>query len=69
MIKSTDDLLGKLKKDEPTSDNRLFRLSVIAYEIGDLHRSIIYAERFKNDQKMMIGHLANGKLALADSLA
>lgn len=63
-----DKLLAELKKNEPTSDNQFFRLSIIAYEMGDLHRSIVYAERFKNDPKIRAGHLANGRLALADAL-
>ena len=41
----------------------------MAYEIGDLNRSIAYAERFRNDEKTRIAHLANGKLAMADVLA
>lgn len=68
-IYEVDKLLEKLKRDEPTSDNQFFRLAIMAYEIGDLNRSIVYAERFKNDEKIRAGHLANGKLALADLLA
>lgn len=63
-----DKLLIELKKNEPTSDNQFFRLAIIAYEMGDLNRSIVYAERFKNDEKARIAYLANGKLALADAL-
>lgn len=63
-----DRLLIELKKNEPTSDNQFFRLAILAYEMGDLNRSIVYAERFKNDEKARIAHLANGKLALADAL-
>jgi len=67
-IDEVDKLLEELKRNEPTSDNLFYRLSIIAYEIGDLHRAIVYAERFKDDPKMRTGHLANGKLALADAL-
>lgn len=67
-IDEIDRLLRALKKNEPTNDNKFFRLSIIAYEIGDLHRSVIYAERFKSDEKIRIGYLAHGKLALADAL-
>ena len=63
-----DKLLVDLKNNEPTSDNQFFRLAILAYEMGDLNRSIVYAERFKNDEKTRIAHLANGKLALADIL-
>lgn len=63
-----DKFLTKLKRNEPSSDNKLFRLSIIAYEIGDLHRAIAYAARFKDDEKAKIAYLANGKLALADAL-
>lgn len=62
-----DRLLFELKRNEPGSDDQFFRLSIIAYEIGDLHRSVVYANRFK-DEKMRIAHLAHGKLALADAL-
>jgi hypothetical protein len=63
-----DKFLEELKRNEPSSDNKLFRLSIIAYEIGDLHRAIAYAARFKDDDKAKIAYLANGKLALADAL-
>lgn len=67
-IGGIDRLLEELKRNEPSSDNKFFRLSIIAYEMGDFHRSIVYAERFKDDEKARIAHLANGKLALADAL-
>lgn len=60
--------LAELKKNEPTSDNQFFRMCIASYEFGDLHRSIVYSERFKNDPKIRSAHLANGKLALADLL-
>ena len=68
MISDIEKLLVELKKNEPTSDNQFFRLAIIAYEIGDLNRSIAFAERFRNDEKTRIAHLANGKLAMADVL-
>jgi hypothetical protein len=68
-VNDVDKLLIQLKKNEPTSDNEFFRLAIIAYEMGDLNRSIVYAERFRNDEKARIAHLANGKLAMADVLA
>jgi len=67
-IGGIDKLLTELKRSEPSSDNRLFRLAIIAYEIGDLYRSIVYATRFKDDEKVRLAHLANDKLALADVL-
>lgn len=67
-IVEVDKLLKELKKNEPTSDNLFYRLSIIAYEMGDLHRAVAYAERFKNDPKIRTGYLADGKLALADTL-
>ncbi len=67
-IGDIDKLLAELKRNEPSSDNKLFRLSIIAYEIGDLHRAIAYSTRFKDDEKARIAYLANGKLALADAL-
>ena len=67
-IDEVDKLLKILKKNEPTSDNLFYRLSIIAYEIGDLHKAVVYAERFKNDPKIRASYLANGKLAMADSL-
>lgn len=36
--------------------------------MGGLNRSIVYAERFRDDKKARIAYLANGKLALADIL-
>lgn len=68
-LDSIDQLLSELKKNEPSSDDKFFRLSIVAYEIGDLHRAIVYANRFKDDKRMRIAHLAYGKLALADALA
>lgn len=67
-VSDVDKLLIQLKKNEPTSDNQFFRLAILMYEMGDLNRSIVYAERFKDDEKARIAHLANGKLALADAL-
>lgn len=66
-IGDIDQFLSELKKNEPSSDDQFFRLSIIAYEIGDLHRAVVYANRFK-DERMRIAHLAHGKLALADAL-
>jgi hypothetical protein len=63
-----DQFLSELKKNEPSSDDQFFRLSIVAYEIGDLHRAVVYANRFKDDEKMRVAHLAHGKLALADAL-
>jgi hypothetical protein len=40
-----------------------FRLSVIAYELGDLHRDIVFMVRFPSEKA---AHLANAKLSLAD---
>ncbi len=60
--------LAELKRNEPTSDNQFFRMSIIGYELGDLHRAIVYSQRFKNDEKIKMSHLANGKLAMADLL-
>lgn len=68
IICDIDQFLSELKKNEPSSDDQFFRLSIIAYEIGDLHRAVVYANRFKDDEKMRIAHLAHGKLALADAL-
>lgn len=67
-IKDIGELLIELKRNEPTSDNQFFRLAILAYEIGDLNRSIVYAERFRDDEKARIAHLAHGKLAMADAL-
>lgn len=67
-LDNVDRLLSELKNNEPSSDDQFFRLSIIAYEIGDLHRAMVYANRFKDDEKMRIAHLAHGKLALADAL-
>lgn len=69
-------VLAELKKNEPTSDNKFFRLSIIAYEFGDLNRAIVYANRFNESNKTQYGSkwkdpdgiLAEGKLALADML-
>lgn len=67
-LEDIDKFLKELKRNEPSSDNKLFRMSIIAYEIGDLHRAIAYAIRFKDDEKAKAAYLANGKLALADAL-
>ena len=68
IISDIDEGLIELKGNEPTSDNQFFRMSIIGYELGDLHRAIAYSARFKDDEKMRIAHLANGKLAMADLL-
>jgi hypothetical protein len=74
--KKIDGVLRVLKSREPTSDNEFFRLGIITYELGDLARAIVYAERFKNSEKVMFRNgfkdknviLAEGKLAMADLL-
>jgi len=68
IVSDIDKGLIELKGNEPTSDNQFFRMSIIGYELGDLHRAIVYATRFKDDKKMRTAHLANGKLAMADLL-
>lgn len=40
-----------------------FRLSVISYELGDLHRDIAFSIRFPQEKA---AHMANAKLSLAD---
>ncbi len=68
--------LRELKKNEPTSDNELFRLAIINYELGDLNRAIVYANRFRDSDKALFRDgfkneeaiLAEGKLAMADLL-
>lgn len=67
---SIDNKLKELKRLEPTSDNPFFRLAIIGYEIqkafGSLEHSIVYAERFKNDEKSRKSHLKNAQLELGD---
>jgi len=71
-----NEALRALKSGEPTSDNELFRMNIIMYELGDLARAIVYAERFRNSDKVMFRNgfkdkntiLAEGKLAMADLL-
>lgn len=71
-----ESMLQELKKNEPTSDNLFFRTNIIMYEFGDLCRSIVYAERFKNTDKPLFRNgfkdnstiLAEGKLAMADMI-
>ena len=65
--------LQELKNNEPTSDNLFFRTNIIMYEFGDLCRSIVYAERFKNNKTLFRDGFKNtntilseGKLAMAD---
>lgn len=48
--KSIDDVLRYLKSQEPNSNNLFFRNSIIGYEWGDLQRSIVYSERFSNNE-------------------
>jgi len=68
--------LQKLKNNEPTSDNLFFRTNIIMYEFGDLCRSIVYSERFKNNNKTLFRNgfkdtnviLSEGKLAMADMI-
>lgn len=64
----TDNLLRELKKNEPTSDNRQFRINIITYELGDLARAIVYADRFRNDEKQFKIRMADAKLAISDVL-
>jgi NTP pyrophosphatase (non-canonical NTP hydrolase) len=42
-----------------------FRLSVITYELGDLHKDIVFMHRFPKEKE---AHKANAKLSLADML-
>jgi len=69
-----DTKLKILKSQEPNSDNLFFRLAIIGYEWGDLQRSIVYAERFRNKLLFRDGFkdksiiLSEGKLAMADML-
>jgi len=68
--------IKELKKNEPTSDNEFFRTNIIMYEFGDLCRAIVYAQRFKNSDKIMFRDgfkncdtiLSEGKLAMADMI-
>jgi hypothetical protein len=74
--KQIDTVLRDLKSNEPTSDNEFFRMNIIMYELGDLSRALVYAERFRNTDKVMFRDgfkdkntiLAEGKLAMADLL-
>ena len=65
-----DETLRQLKRLEPTSDNPFFRLAIIGYEIGkafaSLEHSIVYTERFKNDEKSKQSYLKNAQLELGD---
>jgi len=65
-----DNSLKELKRLEPTSDNLFFRLTIIGYEIvkafGSLEHAIVYAERFKNDNKSRQAYLKNAQLELGD---
>ena len=36
-----NEALRALKSGEPTSDNELFRINIIMYELGDLARAIV----------------------------
>jgi hypothetical protein len=71
-----DTILHTLKSREPTSDNEFFRLGIIQYELGDLSRALVYAERFRNSEKIMFRNgfkdkniiLSEIKLAMADLL-
>ena len=40
-----------------------FRLSIITYELGDLHRALVYGHSFSSEQ---FSHVEEAKLALAD---
>ncbi len=68
--------IKELKKNEPTSDNEFFRTNIIMYEFGDLCRSIVYAKRFKDTDKILFRDgfkncdtiLSEGKLAMADMI-
>ncbi len=48
-------ILPEIKAREPSSDSPFFRLAIIGYEIGktfaSLEHAIVYAERFKDDEK------------------
>lgn len=58
------DKIEELKAKEPKA-NIFFRLSVIAYEFGDLNRDIVYMHRFPEEKNV---HKAHMKLSLADLL-
>ena len=69
-------ILKELKKNEPTSDNLFFRTNIIMYEFGDLCRSIVYSERFKDNNNTLFRDgfkdtstiLSEGKLAMSDMI-
>lgn len=64
----TDNMLRELKANEPTSNNRQFRMNIIMYEIGDLARALVYSDRFRDDEKQFRIRMADGKSAIADVL-
>lgn len=63
-------ILPEIKAREPRSDSPFFRLAIIGYEIGktfaSLEHAIVYAERFKDDEKMKKAELKNAQLEIGD---
>lgn len=58
-MSSIDLELRRFLRFEPNS-NKFFRLSIILYELGDLAKSLVYAERFEDYPK------GDAKTAMAD---
>jgi len=58
-MNSIDLELRRFLRFEPNS-NKFFRLSIILYELGDLAKNLVYAERFDDFPK------GDGKTAMAD---
>lgn len=58
------DEIEKLRQKEQNA-SVFFRLSIIAYEFGDLNRDIVYMNRFPKESN---AHKAHMKLSMADLL-
>jgi len=67
-------ILPELKKREPASNNKFFRLAIIGYEIGkafaSLEHAIVYYERFNDgiidNDKEHQAYLKNAQLEIGD---
>jgi len=55
----------EILKEENVEQTKDFTLSILTYEVGNLHRLKVYTERFGKDRTLYLG---DQKIELADAL-
>lgn len=61
-------LNGLLMKDTLQAD-AFYRLSILTYQVGDVHKALVYQTCYCRDDKAVKAFHAEEKIALADALA